>query len=216
MTCDTTYDEVGNELVPLDSIASSVLIRVPALPYDLVLSQLRIKFGEFARRTGCIRMSLPIPIQAGVNRYPLPVPEGYHLFSVRHVYFGEHGRVDAPSYWRGWNGVFAGYSYHLDESDAFVLRQAPTRDNAFPLRVSVQLVPRVDVDTIPADIADIYGDAIGAGVAGEAMNNRQKPWYDPGNSVRVSRLFHQAINDARANTERGKEGAAYMRTSRWV
>jgi hypothetical protein len=219
MSFDQDYDEQGIAIVPLDSLLPSVLMRVSAIPYDLAVQMLRVKYNEFARKVGNVRMMLRIDVQKGVNRYPLPIPPGYFLHTVKAISFGRHHRgyrMALPDYWRGWNGMYRGQRYSIDESNALVLDMEPKRDEEQPIRVHVQLVPDADCLHMPADMAAMYGDAIAAGVAGEAMNIRGKPWYDPGNSVRVMKLFYQAITDARANAERDKLGVAYMRTRRWT
>ena len=218
MSFDQDYDEQGNAIVPLDSLLPSVLMRVSAIPYDLAVQMLRVKYNEFARKVGNVRMALPVYVQKVVHRYPLPIPCGYFLHSVRAISFGRRDgfRFALPDYWRGWNGMYRGQRYRLDETNALVLDMEPKQDEEHPIRVHVQLVPDADVQDMPADMAAMYGDAIAAGVAGEAMNIRVKPWYDPGNSVRVMKLFYQAITDARANAERGKLGTAYMRARRWT
>ena len=218
MSFDQEYDTQGNEIVPLDSLLPSVLMRVSALPYSLAVGMLRIKYNEFARKVGNVRMTLLINTQKDVVQYPLPIPAGYFLHSIRSISFGprDDDRIRLPDYWRGWNGLYGGQRYFIDETNALVLSVMPQVDGPYPIKVYVQLVPNADVQDMPADMATMYGDAIAAGVAGEAMNIRGKPWYDPGNSVRLMKLFYQAITDARANAERGKLGVAYMRTRRWT
>lgn len=218
MNFDQEYDEQGNQIVPLDSMLPSVLMRVPAVPYTLAVKMLRDKYSEFARKTGNIRRVLRIDVQKGVHRYPLPVPAGYFLFSVRQIEFGRrHGyRIALPDYWRGWNGMYRNQRYRLDETDALVLDMEPKQDEEHPILVHVQLIPGLDAQDMPADMFSTYGDDIAAGAAGEAMNQRGKPWYDPGNSVRVMKLFYRAINDARARMERGKLSMTYMRARRWT
>jgi hypothetical protein len=218
MSFDQEYDEQGNEIVPLDSLLPSVLLRVSAIPYELAVKMLRDKYNEFARKVGNIRWVLRIDVQKGVHRYPLPIPAGYFLHSVRTIEFGRRNgyRISLPDYWRGWNGMYRNQRYRIDETNAFVLDMEPKQDEQHPIYVHVQLVPNAEAQDMPADMAAMYGDAIAAGVAGEAMNQRGKPWYDPGNSVRVFKLFYQAITDARARFERDKMGVAYMRARRWT
>jgi hypothetical protein len=215
MSC-VEYDELGNEVVSIDTLMPKLLMRVGAMPFSMGMMMLRDKYIDFARRTGCVRMCLPLDIQADVRRYPIPIPSGHHLYNVRAFTVGEHMRLSLPDYWRGWRGMYGHYGIHIDESNYVVLSCPPRADDSLRMSVHVQLTPRSDVDCIPAMLADNFGDAIAAGAAAEAMNNREKPWYDPGNSVRLAKLFSQAINDARANVERGKTGAAYMRTRRWI
>jgi hypothetical protein len=218
MSFDQDYDEQGNAIVPLDSLLPSVLMRVSAIPYELAVQMLRVKYNEFAQKVGNVRMTLDVYVQRGVHRYPLPIPPGHFLHTVKSISFGRrHGyRMDLPDYWRGWTGMYRNQRYHIDGSNALVLDMEPKRDEEHPIRVHVQLVPDADCQDMPADMATMYGDAIAAGVAGEAMNIRGKPWYDPGNSVRVMKLFYQAITDARARAERGKMGVTYMRARRWT
>ena len=222
MSYNAEYDAQGNQVVPLDSLLPSVLSRVSALPYSAAVGMLQIKYTEFARAVGNIRTVLRIDTQKDVGRYPLPIPAGHFLHSVRSIHIGQQNgsrdgyHFDLPDYWQGWNGLYRGQRYHLDESNALVLYRVPGQDGEYPIHVRVQLVPTSDCLDIPADIAAMYGDGIAAGVAGEAMNVRGKPWYDPGNSVRVMKIFYQAINDAKANAERGKLSTSYMRARRWI
>jgi hypothetical protein len=211
------YDAQGNEIVQLDSLLPSVLQRVSAIPYTLAVEMLRTKYNEFARETGCVRMTLRIETQKDVARYPLPIPPGYFLHTVRSIDYGRFGGFNRlPDHWRSWAGHYRGRRTYIDDSDALVLGIAPRQDENHDIHVRVQLVPRTDVDCLPAWVANTYGDAIGAGAAGEAMNIRGKPWYDPGNSVRVMRLYYKAINNARANAERDKMSTLYMRAHRWI
>jgi hypothetical protein len=218
------YDARGNEVVPLDTMLPSLLMRVPQIPYEIAVDMLRIKYMEFVRRTGNIRWQLLVNTQAGVRRYPLPIPDGYFLFSIPSVRFtiaGQPGQyyqtLPNPNLWQNWQGMYRGTHYCIDQTNHFVLDVAPKQETQlWVVRVNAQLVPRTDCQMMPADVQAAYGDDIAAGAAGEAMNNRQKPWYDPGNSVRMTKQFYAAVGDARANVERDKQGAAYMRTRRWI
>lgn len=217
MSLNRQYDDQGNEIVQLDTLLPSVLSRVSAIPYTLAVEMLRLKYNEFALKTGCVKLMLRIETQKDVARYPLPIPNDYFLHSVRSIDYGRFGGFHRlPDQWRNWSGHYRGRRTYLDASDAIVLGIAPRQDENHDIHVLVQLVPRTDIDWLPAKIANMYGDAIGAGVAGEAMNIRSKPWYDPGNSVRVMKLYYQGINDAKANAERDKSSSQYMRARRWI
>lgn len=216
MSWNEEYDERGNVIVPLDRMMPSLLLRVPAMPYDMGMHMLRIKYGKFARRTGCVRWRFRLELQREVRRYPLPLPDGYFLHVVKDIHWGHYGRSQFPNYWRGWRGMFRGFHFHVDETDCLVLDLAPKRDDLMHITVSTVLLPKENVDTLQETIYEMYGDDIAAGVAAECMNQKNKPWYDPGNSVRLEKQFNSAINDEMARMERDKTGTAYMRTRRFI
>jgi len=210
------FDDMGNEIIEIDSLLPKLLLYGPAIPYTAAVDMLRTKYQEFAMRTGSVRMTLEIAMQADVPDYPIPIPAGHVLQSVREIRFGHlGGYLRVADHWRGFHNYF-GHRYSIDDRDYLVFHPAPKRDTWHKVHVRVLLVPRDDCDMMPVKIQTMYGQAIAAGAAGEAMNARGKPWYDPGNSVRLMRLFYQGINDARANAERDKMGTTYMKTRRFI
>lgn len=202
----------GMRVVPINTLMRYLIPRVAGLPYELAVDMLRVQYAEMARKSGSIRPRIRIPVQQGVANYPIVAPEGFALHSIHGVSFDRGRPVRLVDTWCR----YGAYGYYLDYGNVLMLTSLPSTDNGYDVAVIAQLVPSIDATVMPEEMATLYGDAIAAGAAAEAMNTRGKPWYDPGNSVRLRRTFDRAVLDARSNEVRGHEGIVYMRAKRWV
>lgn len=199
--------------VELENLAPFVATRISQLPHDYIMLGLRQALIEFARKTSLITRTYRINYQQDVKDYFLIPPEGYIIHQILRVSAGDCCvyRQASPNYW-----FCCGYGFAY-APNKIVFAQAPSRDQEDAVRVTVALLPKDCVDTLPESIAVPYGMGIAARVLEEAHSMMGKTWYSPLEAKKAQQQFARTVQAGKALAwTNHTPGTMHLRRRRWV
>lgn len=176
-------------------LASNVLYRAHGCPDVTIRRALANAYGEFCRRSSCLRHFNVYGFGGKVPVYPVMPWCGGRVDSVQRVL-------------TDFSVLRENEDYKVQDGNVVTVRLVGAwvnaSDGSRKIRVEFVEMPLQGSESAPRWFLDTYGDAIVSGALAEIHAMQNMPWYRPEMAIAEGRAFQDAIGTAKM---RGLSGA---------
>lgn len=203
-----------NQPVAIHDLMADVLGAkgIVGVPPEIAVDAVRKTAIDFCTQSTIWEFRDGFPIQYNVSDYPLRIPKGSRLASMRWVAVNGYQlaantigvapvvtglrTLDPNAY--GYYGSGLGYTFTMQEREAFWITPAPLDSSCCDqVTFCAALKPTQDACELPYLLAEDYNDALTSGTAARLFAMPRQDWSNPGLAMQNSRDYQRWIARAR-------------------